>query len=253
MKNLYFFLFIFVFFKSNARVIESTTILNSGVDQLDVTMKIDYTSNLLSVTLLGPADKWFGIALNTDRMVDGGYAIICNTKESSLPLEFILKGRTSPIKQTKQNLANRSNVVVNGRSKVFFTRLLKTADLQDFEIMANLLSLNMIYSIGQSKDYAYHFLRGSFVLNFSTPVGLSEETKLVFSTLDLFTNPVNNGTIVLNQAINTEYIILDIHGRTVQSGKINGASIPLEKNEKGTYFVQIILGNRSKNFSFMVE
>lgn len=130
-----------------------------------------------TLTLVGPADKWFGIGLGASTMcrllaadqcvLGGPYAIIVynDTYLEERVLDFHGKGKVLPATVTIV-----SNTVKEGNRTVVLTRPLVGSDDRYFSFDSSDPTLNVIMARGCNSTFAQHCGHGSISLQF-LPVG----------------------------------------------------------------------------------
>eukprot|EP00441_Pelagodinium_beii_P019960 CAMPEP_0197660388 /NCGR_PEP_ID=MMETSP1338-20131121/50813_1 /TAXON_ID=43686 ORGANISM="Pelagodinium beii, Strain RCC1491" /NCGR_SAMPLE_ID=MMETSP1338 /ASSEMBLY_ACC=CAM_ASM_000754 /LENGTH=908 /DNA_ID=CAMNT_0043237725 /DNA_START=30 /DNA_END=2756 /DNA_ORIENTATION=- len=131
----------------------------------------DLDSAAVTITVSGPADRWFGVGLNASRMFDQPYALICN--ESGV-LEQKLgtcgeEARHCPGTQLESSVKVVSNTVSNGRRTIVMSRGLHglTPNHYSFD-MEDSGTMHLITAIGHSQTFAYHQAHGPAEMSLSS-------------------------------------------------------------------------------------
>lgn len=124
--------------------------------------------NKTTIELIGPADVWFGIAFNATAMADLPYTLIVNGTGyvSEIKLGNHLPG--TPLLRTINVTENR---VVNSTRYVTLTRdnIGLTADY--FSFTNNQSDIPMLSARGNTKYYAIHVAKSSYVLSMRSTSG----------------------------------------------------------------------------------
>lgn len=144
----------------------------SGTNQMDLVVTLNQNTNLVTMTMSGPATKWFGFAFNVSSM-SSAYTILSNIGGNN-PKEYSMSGQFAPSLQSNQNLNFVSLNTTNGRKTYIVSRAFNTQDVNDLVFSMSMNSLDIIWAYGNGTSLAYHDDRGNGVLSFVNPcAGLS--------------------------------------------------------------------------------
>merc|ERR1712085_444 len=130
----------------------AVTVMGTLSVSLDVAL--DVAKNVTSIILSGPADVWFGIALNANSMSDLPYAIVVGGAGEEVG-EWKL-GNYAEGEKLDASLQQVSSAVVNGIRFVEFERPLVGKTSNHFSFDSSLTTLGVIASIGSTESYSYH-------------------------------------------------------------------------------------------------
>jgi hypothetical protein len=148
MKNFTLFLFVF-FIASNLfgqTYTTGTLVLLSEPNKvnLNYSAKIDVTSSLVTLTLIGPSTGWLGIGFNNTTMADSGDVVIFDgTNLSDRTFNGFM---VTPVSDTQQDWTVTSKSETSGVRTVIGTRARDTGDVNDYVFSASAQSLNLVYA-----------------------------------------------------------------------------------------------------------
>lgn len=238
MKKIYFAIALFtVYTVSIAQTKSSGTLsLNSLM-----TLKIDKdaTLSIVTVTLTGPSDKWFGIGFNAFGAMTNGTDCLYYT--SSL-VDSRITGESNPTTDATNEWTVSSNTTVGTTRTLILTRNF-VGGTGDYTFVYNDAALNIIWAYGSGLSMAQHSSigRGSSTLGFT--LGIEN-----FAALDKITiapNP-SNGIVTIsknNQTTISKITIYDINAKVVKiidTGlNFETTTIDLSTFSKGVYFMEI--------------
>ena len=237
MKKIYFAIALFVGLNvSMAQTKSSGTIFLNSL----MTLKIDKnaTTSIVTVTLTGPSDKWFGIGFNAISMSNGTDCLYYST---SL-VDSVITGNGAPTSDASNEWTVISNNLVSGTTRSLVLTRNFGGGAGDYTFDYNDNTLNMIWAYGSSSTLAYHSSRGSAVVGFT--LGFDDFTAL--NKIAIAPNPSNAVfTISKNsQTIISKITIYDINAKVLKvidsELDLETIQIDLSKLSKGVYFVEII-------------
>ncbi len=176
MKNRYFLIIlssiiVFAFFTIKdvkSQYVVSSQVVAIGSNQIDLSVSVDSSANLIKFVLTGPSTKWFGISYNTTSMSPGSYTILANINGGN-PAEYIMVQHAAPTLQPVQNLQNITSSTVSGRKTFVFYRSISTPDVNDFAFSYLSNNLDFAWAYGFNLNLSTHSDRGSSNLNFTNP------------------------------------------------------------------------------------
>ena len=211
---------------------------------LTANINIDADTEITTLTLTGPPNKWFAIGFGNSNMY--GTDILMTNGENTFLRDAYSTSNGVP--QADSSLESGdwtlvSNTVSSGTRTIVATRANDTGNSNDYTFSASAGSLTVIWAIGSSTEYAYHSVRGATALSVS--LGISENNLLSF---EMYPNPVSD---VLNIQLPTstekaEVSIFDYTGRLVSSKTIssNDTAIDVQKISKGIYMIRVAANNK---------
>ena len=131
--------------------------------------KIDITSTLVTLTLIGPSTDWLGISFNSTQMDDIGNDVVLFDGINMSDRTFDGQGIVPPL-DAVQNWSVSSNTIATGVRTVVATRARDTGDSNDYVFSASVQSLNLVWAHrAGSLSIGYHGGGncGATVVNFS--------------------------------------------------------------------------------------
>jgi len=174
MKTKYTFVLLMVFFtlfavnKAKSQFVTGTQTIGSGSNQLDISISVDSSFNILKFVVTGPSTKWFGFSYNTTSMSPGSYTILCNVNGGN-PAEYVMVEHSAPILQSTQNLVNITSSTNLGRKTFTFYRNRTTTDANDYVFSYIPNSIDIAWAYGSGLVLAQHENRGSSSIGFINP------------------------------------------------------------------------------------
>jgi hypothetical protein len=240
--------------KKNYLIIALTLILSvsfaqtktSGLVTLggSVKVKIDKnsTNSTITMTLVGPSDRWFAIGLDASSMTAGTDCIYYTTTF----FDGKLNGFSAPSPDSINNWTIVSNTPTSGLITIVATRAFFTGDTNDytFEYLPN--SLNVIYAYGASASttISQHSgsTRGSTTLNF-TALDATEFESL--KSISISPNPSTGlFTISKNNTLPISKIkVFDTNAKLIKEFDFDAVNqettIDISELSKGIYFLEI--------------
>ena len=207
-----------------------------------MTLKIDKdaATSVVTLTLTGPSDKWFGIGFNASGAMTNGTD--CLYYASSL-VDAKITGQATPVTDTANEWTVVSNNLVSATTRSLVLTRNFVGGTGDYTFAYNDSGLNIIWAYGSGLAMSQHSstARGSSALGFT--LGLDD-----FASLDKITiapNPTS-GLVTLskkNQTTISKVTIFDINAKVVKviDSELNleAIQIDLSKFSKGVYFIEI--------------
>lgn len=238
MKKLYFVIALFVGLNASMAQIKSTgeVFLNSSM-----TLKIDMNSATSTVTLslVGPSDKWFAIGFNATSMSNGTDCVYYST---SL-VDSVLTGQSAPTTDASNEWTVVSNNLLSGTTRRLVLLRNFVGGAGDYTFAYNNNSINVIWAFGSGTAMTQHAgtARGSSTLGFT--LGVDDFTSL--DTISIAPNP-SNGIFNITKNIQTsisKVTVFDINGKVLKviDSELSLDSIQMNLSDfsKGVYFVEI--------------
>jgi hypothetical protein len=164
----------------------------SNTAGLTMTAKIDVSSQV-TLTLTGPAGRWFSVGFNASSMTSGTDVVSAHSAGALTAFDCNLTGYSAPVSDAQQNWTITSDAVNVGVRTIVATRALNTGDANDYIFPALPSSISLIWARSNSASfsYAYHgsMNRGITVANFTllsppaAPTGSATQTYCSGSTI----------------------------------------------------------------------
>ena len=123
----------------------------SSLVQLGLT--IDAASSRVSITLSGPADKWYGVGFNATMMADAPYAIIVDGYGNVTERKLGYHQGGTPL---APSVTVASSEVADGVRTVRLTRPLAGATADHYTFTPTVLALDFINALGKGPRFAQH-------------------------------------------------------------------------------------------------
>jgi hypothetical protein len=239
-------LILFTSFVLNGQTYSTETITLSNTSGLEITTKIDITATDVTLTLKGPADRWFGIGFGGNNMSTVTDAFIY---DSSGNFDKRIVPYSTPQTDSNQDWTIISSTVNNSKIEIIATRNLNTNENNDYVFTYNTNSIPVIWARGNgatmSLEYHGSINRGSTVLN-PAVLNINSHQIIQFS---MYPNPIKDKlNIVLQSNVKkTRYEIYSVLGFKIKQGKLNKVfnKIDISNLKNGVYLLRIIDNNNS--------
>lgn len=216
---------------------------------LNYSAKIDVTSALVTMTLIGPSTGWLGIGFDNATMANAGDVVIFDG--TNLTDRTFNGFAVTPVLDAQQDWTVVSNTVADGVRTLVGTRARDTGDANDYTFSASAQSLTLVYARKVANfTVAYHGQSscGSVVAN----VTLGNENFKI-EDFKLYPNPAKGFTnIELPMNVESGVVKLyDALGRVVKNQIINKNDNQINTSDimAGTYILVLRTeyGNATKN------
>lgn len=208
-----------------------------------MTVKLDTTPSLTTITLTGSDASYLGIGFSSSGMASGSDGFIYNSA-SSRDYSFSGIGNT-PTADAAQDWTEVSNTVTSGIRTVVATRSLSGGS-GDFAITNSASTISINFAKGNGLSLAYHGggNRGYATLTRSASLGTAEAVK-ENSGIVLYPNPAKESVTFKNAEKIKSVALYDATGKRVnvslKDSKINVSAIPA-----GTYYLEVSLKDGSQ-------
>jgi len=248
--------FAFSNIKSQTYSTETVSLFSNGGTDLTYSAKIDVTSTLVTVTLIGPSTSWLGLAFNATGMSDAGRDVILFDGTNFTDRNFT-GSFTAPATDATQNWTVTSNTVVSGVRTVIGTRALNTGDANDyvFNFPPN-SPLNIAYArrLG-SLTVGYHGADscGTTAVSFNTVLGVNDVNASESKKTVLYPNPAKETVSIKNIDKIKSIDIYESAGRKVRSVKPEGESINVRDLKPGIYYLEITLKDGNLSYEKLIK
>lgn len=242
MKKITFFILLFsATWTAIGQTYSTGTITLSNTTGLAMTLRLDVGSQV-SMTLTGPAGRWFAVGFGATSMAAGTDVVLCHTNATLTSFDRHLPGFAAPVEDLIQNWTINSNDVSGSVRTITATRALNTGDANDFIFPAEPASLNIIWARAISNNYSLvnhgSTNRGATAVNFT--LGSND---FATSNVKMFPNPANSMVYLelpetMQQA---EIQIFDMLGKKVKHLIYNQNAINISVNDLNKGFYQVII------------
>ncbi|GAB1309595.1 T9SS type A sorting domain-containing protein [Urechidicola sp. KH5] len=233
-------------------------IVLSSDSGLEMTAKIEVSSTMVTVTLTGPSDRWFALAIGapTSSNVMGSNSDLLYYTSTGLEDGYI--GGGGPVNDTN-DWSLISNNISGGIRTIVATRGLTGSDANDFEFSNSDTSIDLAWARGSSSSLSvgYHGFsnKGVAASNSFSPL-LSTDT-FELAQFTMYPNPARNFiNIGLPQGFqNAEVEIYNYLGTKVQQKLISRVdnSVPTDNLTSGMYLVRLSSEGKSHSKSVIIQ
>jgi hypothetical protein len=212
-----------------------------------VQFDVNGTTDIVTMTMVGPSNVWLAVALNTtggNSMGAGGEDVILYDS-TGLKDRNLTGAQNAPNVDASQDWTQSSNTVTSGVRTIVATRDLDTNDSNDYVFTTtNNSALPLLWAYGSGTNLAYHASRGA------TASTLSTETIALTPEFNIYPNPVTNELSVefpsaVTQATISVYSVL---GTLVYSSTMDQWNSKINTSEwnTGVYLMNINAANFSQ-------
>ena len=231
------------------------TITLSNTSGLTMTLRLDVGAQV-SMTLTGPASRWFSVGFGATSMTAGTDVVLVHTGGTLTSFDRVLPGFSTPTAEAIQNWTINSNTVSGNIRTITATRALNTGDSNDYIFPSIPSTLNIIWARGNANNYSlgYHggANRGVTAVNFT--LGSND---FATSNVKMFPNPASSMVYfelpeILQQA---EIQIFDMLGKKVKHliYNQNALAVPVDDLAKGFYQVNITSNDQVLNQTLLIN
>ncbi len=212
-----------------------------------VQFDVNGTTDIVTMTMVGPSNVWLAVALNTtggNSMGAGGEDVILYDS-TGLKDRNLTGAQNAPNVDASQDWTQSSNTVTSGVRTIVATRDLDTNDSNDYVFTTtNNSALPLLWAYGSGTNLAYHASRGA------TTSTLSTQTIALTPEFNIYPNPVTNELSVefpsaVTQATISVYSVL---GTLVYSSTMDQWNSKINTSEwnTGVYLMNINAANFSQ-------
>jgi hypothetical protein len=118
-----------------------------------VQFDVNASTDIVTMTMVGPSDVWLGVALGVNTMLSSGDVIISHGSNGTLSDRRFSGYQIQPPADPIQNWTESSNAISSGVRTIVATRAISTGDSNDFTFLTtNGASLPMAWAKGASLD-----------------------------------------------------------------------------------------------------
>ncbi len=246
--------FLFTLFNAVGQTITTGDFDLSTTAGLEFSAKIEVSSTLVTLTMVGPDDRWLGIGLGVQTMTEtaeNGDVVIYDgvTLTDRNYVGFGLE----PALDTTQDWTVISDVVVDKVRTVVATRALNTGDIKDYVFTTSDTSVDLTWARGNSGTFTLGWHgsnRGITIASFH--VLSAKDQKL--NKFEITPNPGRNflNINLIKPESNLRLEVFDVLGKQVYANNINGLVQPINVSQwnSGVYLVRLSsdTGSQTKRF-----
>lgn len=219
------------------------------------TVKFDTNSTTVTMTLVGPSDKWLGLGFGMTSMFTSGDGVIASGASATLTDRNFTGSGSTPNSDATQNWTTTSNAVVGTVRTIVATRALSTGDTSgsDFTFTNSTASINLIWALGSSLTLAQHQSRGSGV---SGTFALSTDS-FAMAGFKLYPNPADDifAIELPNEFETVEVKLFDIVGKLVFTKQISQLDNKININSllAGNYIVKVTSDEKTFSTNLIIQ
>ena len=213
------------------------------------TAKIDVTSTLVTLNLVGPSTDWLSVSFNATSMDDNGSDVVIFDGTNMTDRTFNGTGVTPPL-DSNQNWTVTSNTINAGVRTVVATRTRDTGDSNDYTFTAAAQPLNLVWAHRPgSLAIGYH---GSGNCGATVAAFALGTEDFAVESFKIYPNPAKSfATLELPQSIAAgEVKIYDNLGRVVKAMSVSDSHTEINTSDWTTGAYMVVLrteyGNATK-------
>ena len=246
-------LFTLILFGMSATAQNHTT----GVINLTTgyTVKFDTNSTTVTMTLVGPSDKWLGLGFGMTSMFTSGDGVIASGASATLTDRNFTGSGSTPNTDSSQNWTTTSNTVAGTVRTIVATRALSTGDTSgsDFTFTNSTASINLIWALGSSLTLAQHQSRGS---GDSGTYALSTDS-FAKAGFKLYPNPADDifAIELPNEFETVEVKLFDVVGKLVFTKQISQLDNKIDINSlvAGNYIIKVTSDEKTFSTNLIIQ
>ena len=232
---------LFIFLLTSVGLIAQTfsTGEQTLLSNLKANIVIDGNTNITTLTLKGPSDRWFAIGFGGLSM--SSQADVFMTDGSKI-LDAKVSGLRRPPSDSSQDWALVSNNVSGSERTIVATRANNTGDSDDFVFNPNTGSLQLIYAVGTTSSFVRHSSRGFTSLSVLSAADIDR------IDFDIFPNPAKDDVTIqlpLEQN-NVTLQFYDYIGKLVATKNITNVKNTFSVSDlaSGVYILKVVSGTK---------
>jgi len=219
-------------------------------------VRFDTNSTTVTMTLVGPSDKWLGLGFGMTTMSQTGDGVIASGTTATLADRNFTGSTSTPNSDATQNWTTVSNTVVGSVRTIIATRALSTGDTAgvDYTFTNSATSINLIWALGSNLTLAYHGgTRGNGITgNFTLSTDSFSMAGFV-----LYPNPADE-IFAIELPNNVEYItvkIFDLLGKEVMQKDISKLENKINTSDlsPGNYLVKVMFDDKSYATTLIIQ
>ena len=219
MKNITLWFLLLIFNYAFSQTNSTGEIVLSTTSGLEYSAQIDVTSSEVTLTLIGPSDRWLGLGFGVSSMTSGGDVVIFNG--TALTDRTFGGIGVLPTPDSNQDWTITFNDVTGGVRTLTATRALDTGEANDYVFSTSDTSINLVWARGNgSFNLVYH---GGSNRGVTSSAFTLDVNQYDLKNFDVVPNPVSSTfEIDLPTGIfESEIDIYNVLGKRVYSKKVN--------------------------------
>ncbi|MFY7936581.1 MAG: T9SS type A sorting domain-containing protein [Flavobacterium sp.] len=219
------------------------------------TVKFDTNPTTVTMTLVGPSDKWLGLGFGMTSMFTSGDGVIASGASATLTDRNFTGSGSTPNTDSAQNWTTTSNTVAGTVRTIVATRALSTGDTSgsDFTFTNSTASINLIWALGSSLTLSQHQSRGSGV---SGTFALSTDS-FAMAGFKLYPNPADDifAIELPNEFETVEVKLFDVVGKLILTKQISQLDNKININSlvAGNYIVKVTSDEKTFSTNLIIQ
>ena len=204
-----------------------------------VEIEVNTTTNIVTMTLVGPDTQWLGVAFaaSGSSMGDAGDDVVVYNN-SGFQDRNMTGSNGAPNLDDTQDWTVSSDTTSGGVRTIVATRARSTGDANDYVFPNSAQPQSIMWAMGSGLSFGYHNDKGPGMLNFV----LSSESVADFS-FEVYPNPVQDRLqLLFGQALpNAEVLLHNNLGQEVMRQTVGGTEAELDTSSlaPGMYLLQL--------------
>ena len=204
--------------------------------------QIDVTATEVTLTLVGPSDRWLGLGFDATSMTSDKDVVIFDGTNLT-DRSFLYLGAVPPM-DVEQDWTIQSNTVVDGTRTLEATRVLDTGNADDYVFSTSAYAINLVWAMAANSDFTvefanYHFENKGIAMESFT---LSQD-EVAFGEFSMFPNPSTSKLNILIPRLQDEaqMTVFDVLGKKIFSRtlKNNLNKIDISQWNSGVYLIKL--------------
>jgi hypothetical protein len=218
-------------------------------------VKFDTNSTTVTMTLVGPSDKWLGLGFGMTGMSQTGDGVIVSGTTPTLSDRNFTGSQNTPNSDSAQSWTTTSNTVAGTVRTIVATRALSTGDTAgvDYTFTNSTASINLIWALGSSLTLSQHASRGSGI---SGTFALSTDS-FAMAGFKLYPNPADDiFAIELPSEFETvEVKLFDVVGKLILTKQISKLDNKIDINSlvAGNYIVKVTSDEKTFSTNLIIQ
>jgi hypothetical protein len=220
------------------------------------TVKFDTNPTTVTMTLVGPSNKWLGLGFGMTSMFSTGDGVIASGASTTTLTDRNFTGSGStPNSDATQNWTTTSNDVVGTVRTIIATRALSTGDTSgsDFTFTNSTASINLIWALGNDLNLGYHGSRGNGV----TGTFALNTDSFAMAGFKLYPNPADDifAIELPNEFETVEVKLFDVVGKLVFTKQISQLDNKININSllAGNYIVKVTSDEKTFSTNLIIQ
>lgn len=257
MKKITFTVYCFLIFSifTNAQTFSTGNIILSSTSGLEYSAQIDITASGVTLTLIGPSDRWLGLGFGVNSMTANGDIVFFDG--TSLTDRTFQGVGATPTLDSNQDWSISSNTILSGKRTLVATRNLNTGEANDYVFSTTDTSINLVWARGNGATFtlAYHGFSNKGITSSSITLGVDDFE--LANNFKIIPNPASSEiNLKLSKAFDTGYVkVYNPLGKEVYNKVVSNfdTSIDVSGWSNGIYLISIKTGDELQTKRFIKQ